>query len=263
MNKKLILLVSVVVVILISPVAVAKKSKLLREGFVVSGIEGQLLKADANDKWFFKFDSEVRDDKGLVREGNSLKLLPSAGLEKMLAQSAAKSHKSFRLWAIIIKYQNENYLFPNYALGISEAATEPNDANDKDVSLRINDANDIIKIPDDILAKFNTRKVLRPQQLKKGMKLKEDSILVDRTGFIRKQPDGNFVFSLDAVGRNMQRFSINLLPCEILERAQSKQADELENLRFKVAGIITSYKGQLYMLLQRARRVYSYQNFPQ
>ena len=116
-------------------------------------------------------------------------------------------------------------------------------------------------MPEEIVGKLKTRRVLRREQLKEGLELKEDSILVDRTARIEKKPDGESELVLDAIGRNIQQFSINLLPCKVMERAQYEQSKEPDDIRFNIAGIITQYKGDYYLLLQRATRAYSHENF--
>jgi hypothetical protein len=156
----------------------------------------------------------------------------------------------------------------------------------KEAELTINEPNDELAIPQEIMAKLKTTRILRTEkptpaqnatfatsrkigagQPQKGLELKHDSILADRTGFIRDSGheaggmgyEVNFV--LDALGRSVQRTSFGLLPCEVLEQAQLKQSAEADPLRFKIAGILTQYKGSYYLLLERARRVYSHQNF--
>ena len=89
----------------------------------------------------------------------------------------------------------------------------------------------------------------------------KDSILADRTAFLVKQDDGRIIFVLDAFGRNARRVSLRQLPCEVLELAEQKQSAVPEPVRFKIAGIMTKYKGENYLLLQKATRVYSHQNF--
>jgi len=91
--------------------------------------------------------------------------------------------------------------------------------------------------------------------------LKRDSILADRTAFLSKKDDGQLVFVLDALGRNVRPVSLWLLPCEVLELAEYRQSAEPEPVRFKIAGIVTKYKGENYLLLQKATRIYSHQNF--
>ena len=86
-------------------------------------------------------------------------------------------------------------------------------------------------------------------------------VLVDRTALLVKQDDDRLVFVLDALGRNIQKLSLNLLPCAALELTELKQAAEPEPLRFKIAGIVTKYKGQDYLLLEKATRTYSHGNF--
>jgi len=147
-----------------------------------------------------------------------------------------------------------------------------------EVEIKINEPNDELAMPEEIIAKLQSRKIIHFEQLSKGVKLEEDSILADRTGFISLcgGRDAYYVqgktqqvisksryglFASDALGRNVGTIQIQLLPCEILERAQWQQAVEAEQVRFKVAGIVTMYKGQYYLLLQRAARVYNHGNF--
>jgi hypothetical protein len=65
----------------------------------------------------------------------------------------------------------------------------------------------------------------------------------------------------DALGRNVQRLSFRLLPCEILELTERMQSADLEPLRFKIAGILTTYGDERYLLLQKATRTYNHGNF--
>jgi len=170
---------------------------------------------------------------------------------------------SYRLWGKVTKYGQKNYIFADYFLPISEVtrqkpATTQESQQKKEIT--INEPNDELAMPEEIIAKLQSRKIIRVEQLSKGLELKQDSILADRTGFIRDAGDG-LVFAFDALGRNIGTIQLRLLPCEILERAQRRQVVEADAVRFKVAGIVTEYKGQYYLLLQRAIRVYSYGNF--
>jgi len=88
-----------------------------------------------------------------------------------------------------------------------------------------------------------------------------DSIFLDRTAFLVEQDEGRFMFVPDALGRNVQKLSLHLLPCAALELTELKKAAEPETMRFKIAGIMTKYKGKNYLLLERATRTYSHGNF--
>ncbi len=237
----------------------------LREGFVLAGVDGKLTGADSNGRWLFEFDSDVIGDKGRVRAGASLELLPSAGLEKMTADMKKRSDASYRLWGKVTKYENTNFIFPIYFLPLSKIEqpqqSTPQKPRPKKRQLTVNEPNDTLAIPQDIVAKLRKRKIIRTKQLEKGLELKIDSILADRTALLVEQPDGELVFVLDALGRNVGQISFRLLPCETLQQTRQEQSAELEPLRFKVAGIVTQYRGDYYLLLQRARRVYSHQNF--
>jgi hypothetical protein len=235
----------------------------LRDGFVLTGVDGKVTRSE--NKWFLELDSDVTDRTATVEAGASLQVLPSMTLEKLAADIKQRANNNYRLWATVTKYNNENFVFPIYFLPLSKPeqpkAPEPNEPKPQQPKLTINEPNDKLAIPEEIVARLSTRKVLRTEQLRPGLELKQDSIIADRTGFIRDSgPDATFV--LDALGRNVQQLSFRLLPCHVLELAQQRQAAGPDPIRFKIAAIVTKYKDQNYLLLQRATRIYSHQNFP-
>jgi len=274
----------------------SKKAKPLRDGFTLAGVDGKLSSADSNEgsqRWLFEFYSDVSDDKGRVKAGETLELLPSATLEKMTDDTQKRSAESYRLWGRVTKYQERNFIFPIYFLPLgkvkqklptpqksqqteSQITEAPNaNATKKVHEPTINEPNDELAMPQEIIARLQTRRVVRPEQLqrtpnatkgvrepKKGLELKADCILADRTAFLVDQPDGGVTAVFDALGRNIPQVSFKLLPCEALEGAQHKQSAEADPLRFKIAGIVTKYKGEYYLLLQRAIQIYSHENFP-
>ena len=240
--------------------AEAARRHLFRDGFSLAGVDGKLVTQDSNDKCFFEFDSNVSDDKSTIKAGSNIELLPSAALEKMIADVKERSSASYRLWGRVTKYKGRNFIFPIYFLPLSKIEHPQPKQSQQQERPAINEPNDALTIPEEIVKRLTARKIIRTEQLKKGLELKQDCILADRTGFIRES--GREVrFVLDALGRNIQQVSFRLLACGALEQAQRKQSAELERLRFKVAGIVTKYKGQNHLLLQRARRVYSHGNF--
>ena len=253
-----------------------KKCKPLADGFIVAGVDGIL--TDSNDgqessdkgdlpngkRWFFRFASDVSDNAGgLICAGESIEMLPSSLLEKMTADAKNRAGQSYRLWGRVTKYREKNFIFGIYFVPLGGIAQPQPSTPDKSHTKEpaINEPNDILAIPEDITAQLAARIVIQPQQLEKPMELKADCILSDRTGFLTETADGYWAFVLDALGRGMQRISFQLLPCLVLERAQQKQSSEFERLRFKIAGILTVYKGRYYLLPQRIKRVYSHGNF--
>ena len=255
-----------VILILIFFTAVAFGARvdkhLLRDGFAVSGVDGKLIASDSNDKWLFKIDSELRDDKAVIAAGTAIELIPSSSLEKMLAYADKHPKGTYKIWGQLTRYQDENFIFSIYFLPVAAAPVhQANQQTKQKIEPVINDANDPLPLPEEILRKIKKRKIIRTVELPKLSKFKQDSVLADRTGFIVKQSNGSFAFTPDALGRRLQWVSIKLLPCQILERAVKKQADQLEQVRFKVAGILTKYKNNYYLLLQRAGTTYSHGNF--
>jgi hypothetical protein len=268
----------------------------LRDGSILTGVDGKLARPESGerstwspDRCFFEFDSDVNDGHGCVKAGASLELLPSTTLEKMIVDAERRSGNNYRLWARVTKYKGRNFVFPTYFLALGEMSapgaaklqesqqqeTKPEEKGT--VEPAINEPNDVLSIPQEIIEKLKTRRIVRterfgesPRAIKdvgkeapgeaKRRKLKRDSMLADRIGFIGKSR-GEVGFVLNALGRNDRQVWFGLLPCEALERAEGEQSKEVERLRFKVAGIVTEYKGRRYLLLQKAVRVYSHGNF--
>ena len=90
---------------------------------------------------------------------------------------------------------------------------------------------------------------------------KLDSVLADRTAVLVRQKNGRPLFVLDAYGLSVQDVAFEPLPNEVLELTETREKAELNQVRFKIAGIRTEFKGRQYLLLQKATRVYSHGNF--
>lgn len=281
-----------------------RQAPLLREGFVPRRIDGTLFGPDSNDVWFFETSSDVNDYRAVVKAGARFELLPSSALESMIADTRTRLEATYRLRnARITKYKGRNFIFPDHFLPlgrIKKADTKTSEgsqqkstesikrppAQKREVEPALDDANDVLKIPPEVLEKLrsgrkemetgsrqiadsnriSTDKTLQPGedgQLPEPVRYSRgvNSVFVDRTAFLVGQDDSRLVFVTDALGRNVRRKSLRLLPCEALELAELKRSTELERVRFKIAGIVTKYKGKDYLLLQKATQVYSYGNF--
>jgi len=277
---------------------------LLPDGFILRGVEGKLNSFDANEGWFFEFDSAVKYDKDVLKAGTNLKLLPSSTLERMIADANDRSLASapvaeaapatgaganyYRLWARVTKYKERNFIFPEYFLPLGKAEPSPPSTvqqSQEKAQPIISEPNDELAIPKQILEKLEGRRTVPQQQISQQTAIKQNYVLANRTGFIsscvpstalgagvrdayceKKNTqyairNTQYVFVFDALGRNIQQTSLRLLPCQTLELAQQIQVAEPDPVRFKIAGIVTEYKGQCFLLLQQATRVYSHDNF--
>jgi len=305
----LVLLISVVPTASALGAGTARKG-LLRDGFGLAGVDGELVRQDSNtapELWFFRFATDVNDGRGRVAAGTSLELLPSSTLEKMIAETENRLGKGFKLDGRVTKYRGRNFIFPIYFLPLSKTSKPespslqepreqtkegqpvetPNSVPMKEVpeanlsaesgkkqhKPTIDDPDDELHAPQGIVEILNggrTKALMRrdsetvkgiPTERARHPAVKRDFVLVDRTGFLCKQDKGGPVFSFDALGRNIQQASLQLLPCETLERTEQQQSAELDPVRFKIAGIVTEYKGRHYLLLERAVQAYSHENF--
>ncbi len=232
----------------------------LRDGFLLAGVDGKLITQDSNDRWLFELVTDVNDGRFFVKTGSAIELLPSSWLEKMTYDVKKRSSGDYRLWGTVTKYEGKNFIFPTYFLPLSKVEPQEAQQREEPAPQSLNEPNDVLTIPDEVLKKLGGRRIIRTEELEKGLVLESDSMLADRIGFIEGEKI-NSKLVLDALGRNARQISFRLLPCHGLEHAQQRQMSELEAVRFKTAGIVTRYKGEYYLLLQRAIRVYTHGNF--
>ena len=268
--------------------------QLLRDGFALAGVDGKLIGSDSNDVWFFELNDDVNDYRAVVKAGTRLELLPSSTLEKMIADAKTRSRPAYRLWnAEVTRYKGRNFIYPRYFLPLREpkevkqktgddkkdAVHKPEIFDPNTLELSVDEPNDILTVPPEIIERLKAQRerpattslrqivdsnevlTKKPSTEAPSYARGVDSVFVDRMGFLVEQMDGQLAFVPNALGRNVQRCVFRLLPCEILELTERTQADEIEPLRFKVAGILTTYKSEQYLLLQKAIRTYSYGNF--
>jgi len=302
----LILVIFIVVVPALSGFGadIISETPLLRDGFAIMRVDGDLIGPDSNDVWFFELASDVNDYRTVIKAGTRLELLPSTALEKMTADKKMRTTAAYRLWnSRVTKYKGRNFIFPGYFMPLSKAGkSEPEPSKepqlkqqepaeiqsgqDREQQLALDEPNDVLAMPQEIIEKLRTRRerttvskkpiadsndisVDESQPAAEKEKLPDaqrytrssDSIFVDRTAFLVKQDDGRLIFLPDALGRNIQKLSLHLLPCATLELTELKQAAEPDKVRFKIAGIMTKYKGKNYLLLEKATRTYSHGNF--
>jgi hypothetical protein len=259
---------------------------LLPDGLILKGLEGKLTSPDSNGGWFFETDSDITDKNAVAKAGTKLMLLPSATLEKMITDANERSISQYRLEARVTKYKGKNFLFPSYFVPISSPKTSQQTTPDKTAPAKnsteypnLNDTNDILTIPPDVLEKIEAARAkmaqsghrisdsnrISPDKQKSVNKKRTprttDSVIIDRVAIFTEQQNGEFSFVLDAFGRNVPKVRFKLLPCKALELSELIQSVSLEPARFKIAGIVTKYKGNDYLLLQKATRIYSQGNF--
>ena len=277
------------------------RENLLWDGFVLMGVNGKITPTvlpgnsekavDSNaplglgpnlnsseSGWFFEFETDVNDLRAKAPAGTTLKLLPSTTLEKLIADVNERSANTYKLSGWVTKYKGANFIFPNHFLPVSTIIKQQpltDQEPEEDIQSTpekepeqpaVSEPNDLLAMPKEIMERLKAGRIVRPPTPRRTPKTKKivlepDSILADRSAFLVKKKDGRLVFILDALGRNTRPLSLLLLPCEAMELAELTQSAIPEPVRFKIAGIVTKYKGEKYLLLHRATRIYSHGNF--
>jgi hypothetical protein len=272
-----LLVLALLLLISSAALGAAKKSKpLLPDGFYLAHIEGRLIASEPNeileanqDRWFFELASKVTDGKTTLMPGAILELLPSSALERMINDTGASSQSSYLLWARATKYHSKNYLFAERFRGLTERKKQiaPTDTNPQKSVL--SDTNDVLTLSPEMIKKLKHGSGIRTEKLntvkKSTLEYATDRLMPNRMGTIRLSQEKistqpYLSFSFDSFGRAIDPNSLILLPCETLQNVEKKQSEELEPLRYRVTGILTKYRENKYLLLQRATRVYSHQN---
>ncbi|MCK5000067.1 MAG: hypothetical protein KAS23_11040, partial [Anaerohalosphaera sp.] len=114
-------------------------------------------------------------------------------------------------------------------------------------------------LPAEVLKKFKPKRVV--SLTKEAIDVEGNAVIVDRTGFATFDK-GRKQFSIDGLGQNVDDIKFHLLPCNRLVQIEKSLASNAEGRqRFKIAGTVTRYKDQYYVLLQRAARTYNHGNF--
>jgi hypothetical protein len=252
-------------------VKLVRSDKLLPDDYVFAGVDGKLIQT-APDKWAFEFESAANIGEAEIKAGQTLEMLGSSTLEKMAADANERSDAMFRIWAKVTKFEGKNYLFAVYYLSLRKidqptgeaVKNEPNKTDQASVRQAVNAPNDVVNIPPEIVALLKTSEVLPTTEAQatraEELQLKQDTIFANRAGRVAVK-NGGYVFEADALGRGVGKFAIKLLPCQKLEDALLQVQSESNPVRFNVAGILTKYKGEQYLLLQKTTRMYSYGNF--
>ena len=276
MNKKPAVLLIVFCVVSVPAVsgfsAEAPRENLLWDGFVLTGVEGKLshVVTQGGSKWLFEFGTDVNDLRAEAPAGTKLMLLPSLILERLIADIDGRSENIYRISGWVTRYKGTNFIFPSYFLPVStKVERQPSTGKESEKETERPEAvepNDLLAMPEEIRERLSDRRIVRPRapgQTPKTetIKMERDTILVNRSALLVKQNNGQLVFVLNALGRDVRPVSLRLLPCEALELAEFAQSAIPEPVRFKISGIVTKYKGEKYLLLQKATHIYSHGNF--
>ena len=234
------------------PVVEADVSNLpvLNDGQMLVAMSGKLHTAEQPDTWTFALTAELPVGSRMLPSGTHLPLLPNAVLGDLLADGKKAGHSEYRLWARATRYRNHNYLFVTRFGTL--AADVPNEMPPDPNTL----GSEAVPMPPEIRARIQSHQVLKMPTAP----ARTDRILLDRLGILTMQA-GTPRLVLKARGRSTAGPTYRLLPCQVLEQLERQQRDSPDTLVFRVVGIRTTFRGDDYLLLQRAVRSYGHGNF--
>ena len=261
---------------------------IMREGFVLELIPGTVENTDG--LWTFTLEQEVTDWVKTLQPGTRIEILSSSTLERMASLvDPGKNKIRVRIQGTILKYHSQNYLFPTAFIPLAEVKEvqpEPQPQQEPAQADQVEVVTADTPKPDDSVLSDDVKDLLgggwapsvekmrpKPQPKKDtpkstGTVETTDSVystsidynLVGRPGFV--VINGNLKsFKIDCLGRKIDNSTYVLLPCGALETFEETKYDMPGRRRYMVSGIVTSYKGQNYLLMQRLVRMYNNDNF--
>jgi len=161
------------------------QKRLLRDGFLLEGVDGRLIAADSNEGgpggsvgWLFEFASAITDGKRQVPAGTRLELLPSAILEQMSDYAQQRPGLDYRLWGRVTKYRGRNYVFPTYFLGLRPMEPEEVESEQPRVEGElsrqgggeavesppvIDERDDVLTLPPEVIEKVKSGRAVQPR----------------------------------------------------------------------------------------------------
>lgn len=246
------------------------KNRLLPEGLELRQVEGVARMNETTKAWRFSPHKILSSRNLTIHPNVELTILPSRALDKILSYAGTEKKVEVRIDAVITQYQNANFLFVFDAAPLQTAAEAPSPSDNsqpsqtewKNILRSAADPNESSVIPPDILRrmkptqKTDFNRMARTASTVAG----EDTMLVNRTGrFTRPGPAGEFI--LDGFGRNISGQSFVLLPCKTLEQIEQQHKQTLQRPRYRVSGVLTTFRGRTFLLLQGAVRTYTHGNF--
>ncbi|MCD4830826.1 MAG: hypothetical protein K8R02_03340 [Anaerohalosphaeraceae bacterium] len=230
-----------------------KSRTFLREGFLLDGRDGVVFSNEDSTKWFFTPFEVMTDGRNTTAANSSIEILKSSVLERLVKDSKGELG-AFRFWGKMTRYGTKNYIYLSFFLPVTDAA--PAAVEDVNVA----EPNVVSIVPDDVMAMLRPKRVVNFADIRQGVTVESDGVILDRTGFLR-EADGRYYFDFDALGRNVDSQSFELLNSDFLEMMYKRQSESAELLRYKISAILTSFKGNYYLLIQRAIVAHSYGNF--
>ncbi len=233
---------------------------LLRDGLYAKSVPARVVAMSDKGPWFLEIHSEIKDKKIVVPKGTRMELLPCSMLEIILGDAKVTLDTDLRVWAKIAQYHDKNYVFLMNYFSLSPAVKQASDrsASQANASAKVNR----IQIPEAVRKRMAEQPVVHSRSLPKVATVLTNKILINRLGYVRTHKEKK-VFVFDGLGYSVGESPVQVLPCRALERIECLQNMGVGPYRFSIAGMTTVFRGQTYIYLQRALRVFNHGNFGQ
>jgi len=235
------------------------KTPLLADGAILSETPGTVHYDEGMDAWRFSIDEPLKAGRITLPAGTTMRLLPSRGLETIIAYAGKAKTARIRLTGMVTRYGEMNFLFPLDAVPMQESPAVPTPEPPPAPRL-VTDPNETSVMPQEILERLRVRRRTDFTRMSQAPVLTEDRMLVRRTGTFRLDAN-HWVFELSGLGLGVPTQRYRLLPNEFRREIERRPLDSFSRPRYTVTAIETVFEGRPYLLLQQIEPAWSYGNF--
>jgi hypothetical protein len=114
----------------------------------------------------------------------------------------------------------------------------------------------LMPLPDPVRPDPGTGRMIAPNPPAPTL-IREGTPILDRTGRVTKSVDGQTSeFTFDSDGKNMQDPPLLILPNLTLMSMENLVSSTSKDVKFRISGTVTEYKGRNYILIDKATAVH-------
>ena len=237
----------------------------LHTGSILSNVPGKLIPQMGCRYPTFEF---IKPPKAWPR---SIRLLPCLALQTM--EAIEKVHTDFVISGMLTQYHHQLYVLPEADVRLfrkhaqASAAASPS-ATSKPATAKIGQNTSAQNVLNRLLSHHLSRPLQQlvhiqpmltakpipdlpqPIQYAHPPALREGSFIWNRAGrLLFNQPLHEWIFVFQADGPGLSEPPLVLLPCRLLQRMETRSARVGTEIKFRVSGKITQFKGRNYLFI--------------
>ncbi|AQQ08640.1 hypothetical protein L21SP3_00428 [Sedimentisphaera cyanobacteriorum] len=234
---------------------------LVSDGYSLNSEKGTISFSKPDNTYVFKPTKDIKDSSGTIFSGRKIKLLPCNILEQTEKHLKSEKKESIdvKVWGIITKYDEENLLFINSVMPLSDKPKKEQPEKPKSKKQKEDDHSDSL-LPIEQMEKLKKQSPISAEQTTIFQNVNPNHIEAGLTGKFADTGNG-LVFRTQHMGRQLGSQEFRVIKSAKMARVKGAISRLPFRPLYRITGIAAEYNGDNYILLQTAVRKYSYGNF--